>query len=202
MQLSSKLEFTATVLAGGKSTRLERHKCLLHLNGEKLIEILLKKLNALFENILIVTNFPELYFYLGYPLIGDLYPFRGPMAGIHAAMKNSEYDIFAFACDMPNIGEKIIKKIAEEHLLEKSKITVCSFQGKLYPLPGIYSKEIMPYLEELLLEEKLSMTKLIQDVNAKIIEVANLDEEGLSFINVNTKEDFEKLRKGGIICSD
>jgi molybdopterin-guanine dinucleotide biosynthesis protein A len=200
--LSSKLSLTAAILAGGRSTRMGSPKCLIILNNEKVIEILLKKLNNLFQELFIITNFPELYFHYGYPLIGDIYPFKGPMAGIQVAMKSSKYDIFAFACDMPFIEEKLIFELAEKHLLNKTDITVCSFQQKLYPLPGIYSKNLLSQIENLLSEDKLSLAKLIHNVKFQIMEVANINKRGLSFININTQEDLEKLKNGGIKCLD
>lgn len=202
MQLSSKIKLTAAILAGGKSTRIKKPKCLISIDNERIIELLIRKLKKLFEEVLIITNFPELYFKEGLTLIGDIYPFKGPMAGIHAAMKNSSYDVFAFACDMPFIEEKLIFEMTEKHFFHKPDITVCSFRDKLYPLPGIYAKNLFSYLENLLSEDKLSMTKLIYAVRAQVMEVANLDREGVSFININTQEDLEKLKKGGIRCSD
>lgn len=202
MQLSSKLKLTAAILAGGKSTRIKKPKCLISIDNERIIELLIRKLKKFFEEVLIITNFPELYFKEGLTLIGDIYPFKGPMSGIHAAMKNSSYDVFAFACDMPFIEEKLIFEMTEKHFSHKPDITVCSFRDKLYPLPGIYAKNLFSYLENLLSEDKLSMTKLIYAVRAEVMEVANLDREGVSFININTQEDLEKIKKGGIRCSD
>lgn len=195
MQLSSKIELTAAILAGGKSSRIKKPKCLISINNERIIDLLIRKLNKLFEEVLIITNFPEFYFKEGLTLIGDIYPFKGPMAGIHAAMKNSKYDVFAFACDMPFVEEKLILELTEKHYFHKPDITVCSLEDKLYPLPGIYAKSIFSYLENLLLEDKLSMTKLIHSVRSKVIDVAKLDKEGVSFININTQEDLEKLKK-------
>ncbi len=201
MQLFSKFQLTAAILAGGKSSRIKKPKCLISLERERLIEIIIKKLDKLFEEIFIVTNFPELYFPQGINLLGDLFPFRGPMAGIQVALRNSKFSVFAFACDMPFVEERVIFEIAEKHFQHKSPITVCSYEGKLYPLPGIYSKSVLPYIENLLAEDKLSMTKLIHSFKSQIIEVENLDIKGLSFININTQEDLEKIKQGGIKCS-
>lgn len=201
MLSSSKIQLTAAILAGGKSSRIKKAKCLISIDNEQLIEMLLKKIKKIFEEIFIVTNFPELYFPQGITLLGDLFPFRGPMAGIHSALKNSRFDVFAFACDMPFVEERIILEIAENHLQNNSPITVGSFQGKLYPLPGIYGKSTLSYIENLLSEDKLSMTKLIYAVNSQTIDVANLDIKGLSFVNINTEEDLEKIKVGGIKCS-
>ncbi|WP_460181070.1 molybdenum cofactor guanylyltransferase [Thermodesulfovibrio sp. TK110] len=202
MQLSSKLPLTCVILAGGKSSRMKTNKCLLSLNNRKLIEILIINLKEIFEELFIVTNFPEAYFYTGVPLLGDIYAFKGPMAAIHVSLKNSKYDVFAFACDMPFVKKEIIYLLGEKHLNQKNNITVACYKEKIYPLPGIYSKHILNELENLLKEDKLSMMKLIKDFHAQVIDVANLDEEGLSFINVNTEEDLKLLKKGGKKCLD
>ncbi|MGB9711108.1 MAG: molybdenum cofactor guanylyltransferase [Thermodesulfovibrio sp.] len=202
MQLSSKLPLTGVILAGGKSSRMKINKCLLSFNNRRLIEILLINLKEIFEDLFIVTNFPEAYFYTGVPLIGDIYPFKGPMAGIHVALKNSKYDVFAFACDMPFVKKEIIYFLGGKHISQKNNITVGCYNEKIYPLPGIYSKEMLNELENLLKEDKLSMIRLIKDVHAQTVDVANLDEEGLSFINVNTEEDLKFLEKGGKKCLD
>lgn len=193
MQSLYRLPLTATILAGGKSSRMNLPKCLISLQKERIIDILVSKLSD-FEEIFIVTNFPELYFYTGIPLLGDIYPFKGPMAGIHVALKNSKYDVFAFACDMPLIKREIIYTLAEEHVHAKRLATVPSFKGEIYPLPGIYSKKIFNEMEKLLRDDRLSLKKLIDDAGACVVEVANFDEEGLSFININTEEDLEKLK--------
>lgn len=193
MQSLYRLPLTATILAGGKSSRMNLPKCLISLQKERIIDILVSKLSD-FEEIFIVTNFPELYFYTGIPLLGDIYPFKGPMAGIHVALKNSKYDVFAFACDMPLIKREIIYTLAEKHVHAKRLATVPSFKGEIYPLPGIYSKKIFNEMEKLLRDDRLSLKKLIDDVGACVVEVANFDEEGLSFININTEEDLEKLK--------
>jgi molybdopterin-guanine dinucleotide biosynthesis protein A len=204
VQLLSKLPLTAAILAGGKSSRMNMPKCLIPLGNTKIIDILISKLKGIFEEIFIVTNFPELYFYTGIQMIGDIYPFKGPMAGIHSALKNSKYDVMAFACDMPFIRQEVIYKLFDTHYSKNKTATVPLFDDKIYPLPGIYSKKLLNTIEGLLIEDKLSMRKLLDDVGAYVIEVANLDKEGVSFININTFEDLEilKSKKGGILCLD
>lgn len=201
-QLCSDLSLTATILAGGRSLRMRRPKCLVEIKGRKLIEILAQRIRALFPRVLISTNFPEDYFYLGLPLIGDIYKFKGPMAGIHGAIKNSESDVFAFACDMPFVKEEVIKFLAQVHASSQANATVGKIGDRIYPLPGIYSRRICNYLESLLQEDKLSMTKLLTEVGALVVDLANLDREGLSFININTGEELEKILEGRLECLD
>jgi molybdopterin-guanine dinucleotide biosynthesis protein A len=44
------------------------------------------------------------------------------------------------------------------------------------------------------------MIKLLHDNYSQLIDVANFDKEGLSFININTEEDLKIFTKGGIKC--
>lgn len=193
MQSLYKVSLTAAILAGGKSSRMNLPKCLVTLENGKIIDMIVSKVSD-FEEMFIVTNFPELYFYAGIPILGDIYPFKGPMAGIHVALKNSKYDVFAFACDMPLIKKEIIYTLAENHIYAKKLITVPSYKGNIYPLPGIYSKKIFDEMEKLLRDDNLSLKRLLDDVEACVVDVANFDEEGLSFVNINTEEDLKKLK--------
>jgi len=45
-----------------------------------------------------------------------------------------------------------------------------------------------------LIEDKVSIKRFLDDINAQIIDVANLDKEGLSFININTEEEFKNFK--------
>lgn len=202
MPLSYKFPLTGVILAGGKSLRMKMPKCLIEIDQKRLIEILIEKVSEPFSQTFIVTNYPEDYFRFAIPLLGDIYKFKGPMAGIHVALKNSNYDLFAFACDMPFVKGEVIEFLAKKHMESKSDATVGKVGEKLYPLPGIYSKRILDYLEGLLKEDKLSMTKLLGEINSQVIDLANLDREGLSFININTQEELEKFLKGGKGCLD
>lgn len=196
MLWSSKIPLTAAILAGGKSSRMGKDKCLLKLGNKKIIEHLISNLTPIFEETFIVTNCPEYYFQFGIPLLGDIYPYCGPMAGIHVALKNSSYDVFAFACDMPFIKKELIYTLAEKHLNSKALCTVSSFMGRVYPLPGIYSKALEEQLDVLLKEKKLSLKKLIDDVSSQTVEAKNLDKEGVSFVNINTENDLKNLSGG------
>ncbi len=54
-------QITGIILAGGKSSRMGEDKAFIPCSGKALIEILIDKLSALFEDLLIVTNKPDLY---------------------------------------------------------------------------------------------------------------------------------------------
>ncbi|MDH5203300.1 MAG: NTP transferase domain-containing protein, partial [Nitrospirota bacterium] len=76
----------ALILAGGENKRLSSIKGFIEINGRKIIESTLELLNKIFERVIISTNTPELYFYLGVPMVGDIMKYKGPMTGILSAL--------------------------------------------------------------------------------------------------------------------
>jgi len=71
--LSSKLPISAAILAGGKSSRMKMPKCLIALENKRLIEILISNVKKIFDEIFIVTNFPELLFFIMAYLLLEIY---------------------------------------------------------------------------------------------------------------------------------
>ncbi|MDA8324598.1 MAG: molybdenum cofactor guanylyltransferase, partial [Nitrospiraceae bacterium] len=118
----------AVVLAGGENRRLPITKGLIEIGGKRLIETLLAALSGLFGDLAISTNEPEKYYYLGVPLIGDVYPVRGPMTGIFSALSfySGRFgDAFFTACDMPFINMGLASRLAAMRIAPpKSRMNV------------------------------------------------------------------------------
>ncbi len=93
---------TAVILAGGASRRMGFDKQTLTLEGRPLIERTVEQLSELFDDIIIVTDRPQLYHDDTIRLVADVYPGRGPMAGIHAGLIHSKSRfVYVIGCDMP-----------------------------------------------------------------------------------------------------
>jgi molybdopterin-guanine dinucleotide biosynthesis protein A len=103
-------QIAPVILSGGKSSRMGSNKAFVTLGNEKLIEIVVRKISALFTiRPLLVTNTPTEYAYLGLPMVGDIIPEMGPLGGIHAALRHSTARrIFVFGCDMPFISAELV----------------------------------------------------------------------------------------------
>ncbi len=104
---------TATVLAGGGSTRMGRNKALLKLGDKMMIERVVDPLKNIFDDILVVTNEPEEYNMLkSVKFVKDCVDAgeKSSLIGLYSGLKQSETShIFAIGCDMPFVNTELIK---------------------------------------------------------------------------------------------
>jgi molybdopterin-guanine dinucleotide biosynthesis protein A len=192
----------ALILAGGENKRFPVIKGFLEVDGKRVIESNIELLSKIFDRVIISANDPELYFYLGATMVGDVVEYRGPMTGILSALTIPEVsEIFVTACDMPFINTMLIKYIVDKWEKEYDAV-IPIFDDKPQPLLGIYSKRIAKSMEQSIKNGDRSLREFLRGINVLYIkeeEVRNIDPEGRSFININTIEDFQK-EIGGEIC--
>ncbi len=209
------MAMTGTILAGGENRRIPLLKGHMEINGKKIIDSSVNLMKSLFGRVVISTNTPELYFYCGVPMIGDIINQRGPLTGIFSVLSNIKDDaIFVVACDMPFLNEQLMRYMVDKYRIQKSEVrsqkstqekydaVIPVFEGKPQPLFGIYSKNILGIIEERLNKGLKRLKDLLTEINVLYIkeeEVRPIDPEGRSFLNINTMEDLEKVR-GGKIC--
>lgn len=189
---------TGVILAGGGSSRMGNNKSLLLHEGNRLIEVVYRALSELFEEVIVVTNTPELYPFLPCRKVPDIYPGRGVMAGIHAGLsQSSEPAIFVVACDMPHLSGVLIRHLTT--LADDVDVVMPVSVGGFEPLHAIYRKECLPALEEMLQDsENRRVVTLLSRVRVRKVvpeEIAPFDPEFTSFDNINTPEEYRKLGK-------
>ncbi|MCX8031556.1 MAG: molybdenum cofactor guanylyltransferase [Thermodesulfovibrionales bacterium] len=198
--LTSKTQIlSGVVLAGGENSRFPILKGFLKIDGITIIEKNIHILQTLCKDVLISTNKPELYFKFKVNMIADLYPASGPMAGIHSSLINAIYDnLLVIACDMPFLNSNLLAYLIKKHFEGNNLATIPSFRNKIQPLCGIYNKKIIPPLEKHLEDRKNSLYLFLKDIKINIInekEIKNIDPFGHTFININTIDDFETIKK-------
>ena len=201
-------DITGIILSGGKSKRMGVNKSLLKIESKTIIEVVQEKISKLFKELLVVTNEPELYQFLNLKIYEDIFPGKGPLAGIHSGLVHSKtQQNFILSCDMPLITTDMINTII--NYKKDSPITVAKADGYIQQLCGVYNKYCLPVAEKLL-EESLNdenrntqqekrgckVLQLIKEMDAEI-----LDAEALPFynkdlfFNMNTKDDFIYAKK-------
>ncbi|MFN7169627.1 MAG: molybdenum cofactor guanylyltransferase [Candidatus Omnitrophota bacterium] len=191
---------TAIILAGGKAIRMNRQdKAFLMMNNEPLIKRQLRLLKKVFKKqIIIVTHSPEKYRnFKGIKVISDVIPHRGPLGGIYSGLLTSKdkYN-FVVACDMPFINLELIK-----YMFKKSAgydVVIPYVNNRYEPLFCVYSKKCIGFIKQLIDKRIFKISKLFTFVKVKKIskkEVLRFGQAKTIFMNINTLQDLEQLRK-------
>ncbi len=188
---------TAVILAGGKSTRMKSNKALLPFSGELFIERIHRQLSAMFPEVMLVTNTPELYRFLPCRMVPDDFPGMGSLAGIHAALKHSKTEyIFVVACDMPYLNSQLIRRMILK--TDGSDVVIPRTDNGFEPLHAVYGKSCLPSMEEALRNGKVKIVACIDWDKATVVtkeEIAVDDPEFHSFRNINTPEEYFRFRE-------
>jgi molybdopterin-guanine dinucleotide biosynthesis protein A len=194
---------TIAIQAGGFSRRMGRDKGLIPLAGKPLIEHLLARVEGLGEEILITTNRPQEYTYLGFRLASDPVPGEGALPGLRTALEAAAGDtVLVLACDMPFVSRPLLEYLL--NLSPEADVVVPRRLGKYEPLHAVYRKQVcLPALETSLADREMRIISFFNAVKVLTVEqeaLAGLDPQGLSFFNVNTPEDLalaERLLQEG-----
>ncbi len=189
---------TIAVQAGGRSSRMERDKALIPLAGRPLIEHVLERIEGLADEVLITTNRPEDYAYLGLRLAGDEHPGAGALEGLRTALRAARgAHVLVLACDMPFVSRPLV-----EHLLHVAPgyDVVVPRRGVGYePLHAVYARQpCLAAVDQALHEGLRRVIGFFPHV--RVLEVGQdtldrLDPEGLSFFNVNTPEELMEAER-------
>src|SRR5215470_7625949 len=100
---------TGVILAGGKSSRMGQNKALMALGGQRLVDRVVTVMRSVFDDLLMVTNTPEVYAELGVPMVRDVWSEKGSLGGIYSAIYHvaTPYCLVV-ACDMPFLQAAVL----------------------------------------------------------------------------------------------
>jgi molybdopterin-guanine dinucleotide biosynthesis protein A len=187
---------TGVILAGGRSSRMGSNKALLPYRGGLFIEAIHRRLAALFPEVLLITNTPEQYDFLPCRKAGDLFPEMGALAGLHAGLHHSSNDhIFAVACDMPYLDDRLIRYLVGQR--HNGDLIIPKGEGGLEPLHAVYSKRCLLQMEASLMSGRRRIVSFFDRVAVVSVPesvTAAFDPCFRSFSNINTPDDYYALR--------
>lgn len=187
---------TGVILAGGASSRMGSNKALLPSRQGRFIQSVYRRLTTLFDDVLVVTNTPEQYSFLGCRKVADIYSGMGALAGIHAGLRHcATTHIFVSACDMPNLNEELIRYLAGR--ADGHDVAIPESPHGVEPLHAVYGVGALPAIEEVLDAGKRRIVSFFPRVRLQLVgqaEVARLDPEFRSFRNINTPEEYYRFR--------
>lgn len=187
---------TGVILAGGESRRMGSDKSLLPVAGARFIDHVYQRMASLFDEVIIVTNSPELYSEIPCRTVPDIYYAQGSLAGVHSGLAHAKSEkIFVVGCDMPFINPDVVREICS-HAAEGDLVIPHSSSGH-EPLHALYSKECLPAMEHVLdagLKRILLFFDQVKLVELPATVIQRFDPQEKSFQNINTPEDYFRLR--------
>jgi molybdopterin-guanine dinucleotide biosynthesis protein A len=190
------VKITGVIQAGGKSTRMGgRPKALMELGGRRIVERVLAALTPAVDDVLIVTNTPELYAFLGLPMVADVYPDRGSLGGIYSGLRAAGDTAFTVACDMPFLHPDVVRLVVTR--AGEGDVVVPRVGAQLETMHAAYGKACLPHIEQRLQAGQLRIVEFFDRVRVVEIaeaEVARFRDPAVAFMNVNTPGELERAR--------
>ena len=189
------------ILAGGKSSRFGEDKSNIRLGNKTLLNHTVDRIEKEFSEVLIISNNKkhnyknEKIYTVKDCIEGQL----GPLVGILTAMKwvkenKKNYKwIASFPCDTPFFDIRLISKLKLKTKATSKKLIFLNSDKKRHNIFGLWSMDLMETLEK---DIKSSFRKV--EIWADKVGYESIDvntEKFDRFLNINTKEDFEKAKE-------
>jgi molybdopterin-guanine dinucleotide biosynthesis protein A len=219
LKINNKLkEIAFAILIGGKSTRFGTDKGLYLFDGKPLISYLLDTLcNGTYDIFIIAHSHQQVQNYIDNIDIKKINAFilddkklvpnlklHAPLLGLYSAYKELSAlgykRTFTLSCDTPLIRYEVLKFI-----IDQSKGFDCCIprwnNGYIEPLLSIYPTKSAYYrAKRKILRKEFQLTSFADNqwkINYLSIEnlIKPIDEDLVSFININTQDDLKALKK-------
>jgi len=186
---------TALVLAGGNSTRFGRDKARVLLGRKLLLEWVYDAVASFCDELVLVTSpyrsYDSLYRRCWSKIVYDLYPDRGPLAGLYTGLgSSSTKNNIVVGCDMPFLNPRLLEYLVDQ---AQGYDAVVPMVGNVaQTLHAVYSKHCLEAADELLDQQGRGLQDLLVAVRTKYAtqeEIAYYDPTFSSFFNINTITD-------------
>jgi molybdenum cofactor guanylyltransferase len=190
------VKVTGVVQAGGKSTRMGgRPKALIELGGRSIVERVVAALTRVVDDVLVVTNTPELYAFLGLPMVADVYPDHGSLGGVYSGLRAAGEIAFTVACDMPFLHPEVVRLVVAR--ADEGDVVIPRVGERLETMHAAYGKACLPPIEERLRAGRLTIVGFFDSV--RVVEISEADvarfrDPAIAFMNVNTPDELERAR--------
>ena len=185
------MKLAGFVLTGGRSTRMGRDKATLPVGGQTLCEHIGDVLTSVAGKVFLVGH-PERYAHLKYECRADLHPDLGPLSGLETALEMNAAEFNAVAsCDTFHLKAEWLAALLKEAQRGRNCVVAKDAAGNIQPLFGIYRNDCRAVVAKAILERRLRMMDLLQELNASIVKVDGL------ILNLNTLEEYNEIANAG-----
>jgi molybdopterin-guanine dinucleotide biosynthesis protein A len=200
LRVKSSLKRGVIILAGGKSLRLGEEKALINFSGKPLITYVVNTALKIANKVVVVVKDDDAFYKSFLPknviIMKDAIELQSPLIGMLTGMKILKVDYGAvFPCDCPFINENLINYLFKSANGFDAVVPKWP-NGYIEPLHSIYKiKSAIPSIEYALKKGELSISSAINHLKKvayiPINKLKKYDPKLLSFLNINTLEDFK-----------
>jgi molybdopterin-guanine dinucleotide biosynthesis protein A len=194
---------TAAILTGGLSQRMGFDKKLLKIDGERILNRIIKQISEDFEDLIIIGSKPE--------DLPDLQGVRGifpdevavsaSLAGIYTGLRHSQSRfLYVIACDMPIFNRKYVTYMKNQIMLNSGKKgCVTCYKEWIEPFNAFYSIELLTEIEDFFKCGRKSIHKCLEPLDLCFIPentARSFSPNWDMFCNLNTPRELkEHLQK-------
>lgn len=199
---------TICIQAGGASSRMGEDKALKPFLGRPLIQRVIERLSPLTDEVIVTTNRPADYEFLGAStgsarrlrLFPDLIPGRGALGGLYTAIASAAHPLVAVvACDMPFASPRLIEAMTRLLVQKEADVVIPKSEEGYEPFHAVYRRATcLPAIEAAIDSDQWKVIAWFPQVRVHEMsteETKPFDPAGLAFWNVNTPEEFAEAER-------
>jgi molybdopterin-guanine dinucleotide biosynthesis protein A len=157
-----------------------------------------------FGPLVLVTNTPEIYAWLGLPMVPDALPGTGALGGLYSGLLAATMPYnFVVACDMPALQPALLLAMADQPRDCDVLIPRWQEPGESRPqletLHAVYSRACLPAIRAHLDAGDLRLISFLPDVRVRYLdepELRAVDPDLRSFRNLNTPDELAQAQQG------
>jgi len=180
--------YSAIVLAGGRSTRMGVDKASVRVGGRRLLDRVLSVLADLFDDVVVVGRGPDALAPAGVRFVEDETPGLGPLGGLHTGLgviRNPR--ALTVGCDMPFLTAEVVHELLEQD--GAADATVAHLEGRAQPLLAVYARRVRPTVARLLASNDRSLMALLRTLNVHYVDI---QAHSRACLSINTPEDLRQ----------
>jgi molybdopterin-guanine dinucleotide biosynthesis protein A len=177
-------------------------KAFLKISGMALIEHVIGALRTVEAHIIVVTNSPHAYRQWPVEVTTDALDKRGSLVGLYSGLLRSQDEKnIVVACDMPFLNPRLLSYLSG---LDGSYDAVVPKIGEhIEPLHAVYRKSLLPVIKDHIERDQRRIQGIFAGRPVRFVtedEIDRFDPLRRSFLNINTREEYEEATCSDLEC--
>jgi len=192
MNSEGKKKISGFILAGGKSSRMGTDKALLMFQNEPLLKHMIKLIEPFCQSVKISGQNID-YKYFNIEMVPDMFSGFGPIAGIYSSLYNSSSDWnLLVSVDVPFVNDELFRYLILN--IGEFDCIIPEHTGGIEPLVGLYHKQALPVLKEMISCCDYKLMNLLRKLNTRFLDCNSLTKKyPRLFMNINRPEDYQSI---------